>query len=271
MHIHTSYSDGLLSVEDIIDKVIKSGLGGFSITDHDSFDGIEEAFQLLRKKNIDIFFLAGCEFSTIFEDSGEIHILSYFSNYKYNGMISLVQEFKKSRINRAYQIIERLKSNGFRIEQESLLKYDNVSVGRMHIARELVNLGYFQDTDRVFEKLLKPGAPCYIPRKEVPTLEVIRLIKQNGGKAVLAHPLMLYNIKNWEKINTMIEAGLDGIEYRHPKISRDLSNKIEESFFNKLILTGGSDFHGDEGKEGIGKYGMELAKVMQYFTTFADI
>jgi len=83
--------------------------------------------------------------------------------------------------------------------------------------------------------------------------------------------MLLYNKNNWQYLDKMIDCGLDGIEYRHPKISQDLSRRIEEKYLDGLILTAGSDFHGDEGKDGIGKFGMELTKVMNNFTKFTDI
>ncbi len=270
MHVHSNFSDGLYSIEVIIDKVLKMGLAGFALTDHDTFDGIEKTAAILKKNNAGLFFIAGCEFSTYLEEVGEIHILAYFHDYNFINMNNLISQFKESRIKRALKIIDCLSKFGYGIKPDILIK-ENKIVGRMHIARELVSLGYFNDTDKVFEKLLRPGAPCYIPRKEINTYEIIKEIKNNDGKAVLAHPTLLYNKNNWEFLTQMIACGLDGIEYKHPRLSQELSNKIEEKYLSSLILTSGSDFHGDDGKEGLGKFGMEMSEVVKNFSKFTDI
>lgn len=270
LHIHTDHSDGLYSVEEIIDRAEKLELKGLAITDHDTFNGIEPALELLKKRNSGLFFVAGCEFSTFFDDVGELHVLAYFSDNRYKGMLPVIREFQQSRIKRAHRILECLEKQGITIKPDELIQNETTPVGRMHIARKIVNLGYYETTEAVFEKLLRSGAPCYIPRREIKTIPVIQAIRDNGGKAVLAHPTVLYNVKYWQYIDELIKNGLDGIETRHPKISVELAGKIEETWQNKLILTGGSDFHGDTAKEEIGKFGIDLAKAMNYFPKFTD-
>lgn len=268
LHIHTNHSDGLLSVEEIVDKVQALGLKGFAITDHDTFNGIGPALEAIRRRNLDVLFVAGCEFSTYFEEIGELHVLAYFNDNRYQELQPLVREFRESRVRRARKILECLVRVGIRIEPEELIGDSESPVGRLHIARKIVDLGYYETTDLVFEKLLRSGAPCYIPRREIRTKEVIRTIREHGGRAVLAHPTILYNIRNWNPVQELIEAGLDGVEFHHPKISHDLSVKMEETWRGKLILTGGSDFHGDTPKEEIGRYGIDLARAREYFGEF---
>lgn len=270
LHIHTNYSDGLYSVEEILDRAEKLGLKGLSITDHDTFNGIGPALDILKKKNSGLYFVAGCEFSTFYDDVGELHVLAYFSDNRYKDMLPVIKEFQQSRVKRAHRILECLQTQGITIKPDELIKDDTMPVGRMHIARKIVNLGYYETTEMVFEKLLRSGAPCYIPRREIKTIPVIQAIRDNGGKAVLAHPTTLYNVKNWQHIETLIKNGLDGIESYHPKISLELARKIEETWGGKMILTGGSDFHGDTAKEEIGKFGIELPKALNYFPKFTD-
>lgn len=270
LHIHTNHSDGLYSVEEIIGRAEKLGLKGLSITDHDTFNGIAPALDLLKKTDSKLFFVAGCEFSTFYEEVGELHVLAYFSDNRYKGMFPVIREFQQSRIRRAHRILECLQNQGITIKPDEVIPNETTPVGRMHIARKIVNLGYYETTEAVFEKLLRAGAPCYVPRRDIKTLPVIKAIKDNGGKAVLAHPTVLYNVKYWQYIDELVKNGLDGIETRHPKISHELAVKIEETWGGKLILTGGSDFHGDTAKEEIGKFGIELSRAQNYFPNFTD-
>jgi predicted metal-dependent phosphoesterase TrpH len=270
MHIHSDHSDGLWSVDKIVRHVLDIGLAGFALTDHDNFDGIDKVVSILKSRKNEVLFIAGCEFSTYLEEAGELHVLGYFSDHSYLGMADLIQEFKKSRVTRAYRMVECLKTHGFQLEADDFIKNDGIPVGRMHIARELVKKGYFPTADAVFEKVLRVGSPCYIPRKEIHTIAVIEAIKKNRGKAVLAHPSMLYNAWNWKHLDKLIKNGLDGLECRHPKISQGLAKKIEDTLPKEFILTGGSDFHGDSSQEEIGKYGMEQSEFVKIFGQFAD-
>jgi 3',5'-nucleoside bisphosphate phosphatase len=268
MHIHSDNSDGIFSVEEIIQKVINSKLAGFCLTDHDTFAGIEKAVSILKESHSDLFFLAGCEFSSYLENVGELHVLAYFSQDTYKGMLDLVRTYQQQRIARAGKIIDCLKNNGMEIDIKNLSGKENAPVGRMHIARELVRLGYYSGTDQAFEKMLRAGSPCYIPRREIKTEDIIHTIKEHSGKAILAHPTILYNVKNWVQLDYLIKEGLDGLEYNHPKISPELSRKIEEKYSDQLILAGGSDFHGDTQKEIIGKFGITIEQALKYFSSY---
>lgn len=247
---------------------IQKGLPGFALTDHDSFEGIESVIKVFQRKKTGLFFIAGCEFSTFLEETGELHILGYFSDFSYKKMDGLTRQFKESRLGRAMRILDCLKKYNINLDINNIIKNNKAPVGRMHIAREMVRQGYAADTHEVFDKYLGGGRPCHIPRREVNTYDIIRTIKENNGNAVAAHPTFLYTSKNWNYLDKMISSGLSGIEYKHPKISHDLSRKIEETFSKSLILTAGSDFHGDDSKEEIGRFGLDLAQAEKYFRSF---
>ena len=73
-HIHTTYSDGMLSVREIL-EVLKGNIDWFAITDHDVIDGSVEAFHLAKEYGLKS--LVGIEISTYLKDE-PIHILGYF-------------------------------------------------------------------------------------------------------------------------------------------------------------------------------------------------
>lgn len=270
LHTHSICSDGVYSVEKLIDKAVSLGLSGISLTDHDTFEGIAIASAYLKKSGMNFYFLAGCEFSSYTTDVGEIHILGYFSNRVFDGLVDRMAEFREDRQNRAHKIVECLKKQGINLDTTVLLKDNKSPVGRMHIARELVRQGFYPDTNMAFEKMLRAGCPCYVRKKEISTPDIIKTIKDFSGKAVLAHPTFLYQNKNWDYLNTYMAAGLDGIEFKHPKVSQSLSADIVKNFKSKLILTAGSDFHGDSEHEEIGNFGIDQDEALHSFGAFTD-
>ncbi|MGA2142749.1 MAG: PHP domain-containing protein [Brevinematales bacterium] len=270
LHVHSNRSDGIFSPDKIIEIVIEKGLAGFALTDHDCFDGIALAEEIIRTKQLPLFFIAGCEFSTYLESPGEVHILGYFRGHSYKKMSGLLDEYIKSRVKRAYRIEACLKKCGIDIKLDDLIKNSGAPIGRMHIAREMTRLGYTSNNREAFEKYLGRDCSCYIPRREIKTYDLISSIRENGGRAVVAHPFFLNKPENSQYIDKMIDAGLEGIEFSHPKINNSLSRKIKEKYSEKLILTSGSDFHGDEKSESIGKYGIDVQTAEKYFPGFSD-
>lgn len=269
LHVHSTCSDGAFSVEALVQKASEGGMQGLALTDHDTFRGIKPALELCRKNQL--YFIAGCEFSTYLEPIGELHILGYFSSYSFLRLESRLKQYQENRLNRIYKILDCLKTHGIEMDPAPLVKDPNLPVGRMHIAREMVKQGFVTDTEMAFERYLRAGSCCYIPRKETSPMEMIEAIHDAGGKAVLAHPTILYQSRNWEVLQRLIEAGLDGIEYKHPKIEEGLSKKIFMHYQNRMILTGGSDFHGDNPRDELGRFGIPLEIATQYFDHFTDL
>ncbi len=267
LHIHSNFSDGILSPEKILKKVIENNIPGFSITDHDTFDGSKIVLEYLDKNKLSgqVFFVMGCEFSSYKAEIGEIHIIGYFLDGSYRGIENFLKEFQLQRIGRAKKILECLNENGFNLTEEDIFEQGSRTIGRLNIARSLVSKGFFNDIGEAFEKMLKDGSPCYFKKKEVSPEEVIREIVENKGKAVLAHPTFLASDKNWDFLVEWVKAGLWGIECYHPKISYFLANDIVKNLTGTLMFTGGSDFHGDDVDLKIGQYGISLEKAMEIF------
>lgn len=136
---------------------------------------------------------------------------------------------------------------GLNISIEDVREFSSKNyIGRPHIARALVKKGYVENIQDAFEKYLELGKPGYIDRYKLSIGETILTIKNSGGIAVLAHPGIL---KNRDIIYYCIEKGIDGIECIHSKHTdsdTDYFMTIANDF--GLIITGGSDFHGDANK-----------------------
>ncbi len=270
LHVHSVLSDGLYSPEEIVNTAVHKNLGGFALTDHDTFEGVGACLRAIKRFTPPIYFIAGCEFSTYNADTGETHILGYFSGESYREMDGFLEEFRRGRKKRAGRILECLKKYHIDIPLEALLQRSSKPVGRMHIAREMVRLKYTGSVREAFEKYLGEGRPCNIERKEVGTYDVISAVKSAGGVPVLAHPVFLKSGDKWGCVDRMISAGLAGIEYMHPRISKGFSARIAEEYSKKLILTAGSDFHGDDESDEIGRFGISLEDAERILPRFRE-
>lgn len=253
LHVHTTYSDGLLAPEQVIDLAVKQGVDGIAITDHDTIQAIEPAIHY-SNKNGGILIIPGIEFGCVYEDE-EVHILGYFIDHKSPDIIDITKMLRKNRISRGLKMIEKINNLGINIDLEEVrsLSIDDY-IGRPHIARALVKYGYVDSIQEAFEKYLNRGKPGYVERTSLTIEKTIDLIHKLKGYAILAHPGLL---KNKKIINYCIAVGIDGLEAIHSKhTKKDVKDILEIGEKNKLMITGGSDCHGElvNGEYLLGKY-----------------
>lgn len=250
LHIHTIYSDGTFTPQQVVQQAKKLNLVAISITDHDSVRGIEEAMEEGKKLGIEV--VPGVEMSTdVGED--EIHILGYYLDWRRKEFLSKLDFFQQIRIERNEKLLKRLKELGMEVNQGELAKLAPKSViSRLHIARYMVKKGYVKSIDEAFEEWLNPGRPAHVERAKVSPFEIISLILETGGVPVLAHPFLS---RRDDLIPKLVEAGLMGIEVYHSTHNLDTVKhytKIAQEY--GLIITGGSDCHGDnKGERLMGK------------------
>lgn len=255
LHIHSNYSDGTMTPEDIINNATNLGVKSISITDHDSIS----SQYITKKENIDIKVIPGIELSTEFEDL-ELHILGYFIDINNEDLIKAVDKLNKARIERIEEILFKLEKHDIYLKLEDLEVDLNSTVGRSHVANAMVRKGYFENYKSAFTNFLVKGKPAYIKGHKLNYKDVIQVITNAGGIPVLAHPGQIYKSLEVESIIKNLKCfGLKGVEVYHPSHSKEQTN----NFYNlskkyRLLITGGSDFHGKEGlKENlIGSYGI---------------
>lgn len=251
LHIHSTYSDGTFTPKEIIDKAVEKNLKLISITDHDNIDCLEESKKYTKEKNIN--FLSGIELSSDYEGK-DIHILGYFLNENDKKFIDKLQELKNERESRTEKIIKRL--NQFKINityQDVLNESKSDLISRSHIAGALLKKGYVKTRGEAFSRYLGDSGLAYFPKTNFKVEEAVKLIKSNGGLAVIAHPALAPF--GHDKMNILIrklmKIGLDGVEVFYPSFSKkELEFYKKYAKKNNLILTGGSDFHGNN-REGI--------------------
>jgi 3',5'-nucleoside bisphosphate phosphatase len=245
LHVHSTASDGTYTPSELVDLAKNKGLVAFALTDHDTVNGLNEAFKQGKKQNVKV--IPGIEISAQFNNS-DIHILGLNMDYENEEFISAVLDCSKSRDIRNDKIIELMKQDGINISKEGLIKqFGEVSITRAHFARFLVENGYVPHKDMAFAMYLNKGKKYYIPRQYVTPLKAIDMIKNAKGHPVLAHPL-LYKLGK-DRLLSLFDylksIGMEGIEAIY-----SLNTPSDDVWLKKMadnygyFVTGGSDFHG---------------------------
>jgi predicted metal-dependent phosphoesterase TrpH len=253
-HTHSTFSDGLLTPDDLIELAVERGIKTISVTDHDSISNYSSVLSACRKNNIEL--VKGIEISSMLNGK-DIHILAYFETEEdYFKLEDLENKRKKERIERLEKICKNLGEIGVIIDPEEIVQRQNGkgTVGRPQIARMIIEKGYATTQNEVFIRFLGAGNPGYVPSTHDSTLDMIKLVRKYNGLPVLAHPGN-YFFSNEDVLLTLINAGLLGIECYCP------ANKDDKILFYlgivkkyHLVPTGGSDFHGFY-KEGHDNFG----------------
>ena len=261
LHTHTSFSDGMLTPDELLYKAHKAGIKAISITDHDTIDGNYIAKELAPK--YDIEFIEGIELSC-FDSQNEYHILGYCIDIDNEDLHKHLAAFKQSRIERAEIMTQRLNKMGININFNDVInKAGEAPITRPHIAQVIVESGYVSTTKDAFNLYIGDGGPAYAVKAIFQVEKAIKLINNAGGVAVIAHPGHFINQK---KLFQFIEAGLDGIEVYHPLHTEKLRSEYHSIASQYWLLeTGGSDFHGDRPNEQglFGKEGVPIEMVNQ--------
>jgi len=243
LHLHTNYSDGRLDPGDLLSLCRKHNYNVISITDHDNIEAYLSVKDIAPKYGLTL--IPGVELSSNYEDS-EVHILAYYYDDEHPNLLSLFDYINENRIDRAKKIVLKLADLGLDIDIDSLLAETERSgiIGRMHIARALVAQKYCSSIKEAFDKYLHDKSPAYEQKVTLPAEKTIEMIHSAGGISVLAHPHKLDNISI---IMGLIDMGIKGLEVHCPKSSNYAINLFTQiANENNLLITGGSDFHGEQ-------------------------
>lgn len=249
LHLHTNFSDGTFSPEELVLQAQKSGLASIAVTDHDSVEACARAAAACVAVNMEL--IPGTELTAENEDT-ELHILGYFLDTRNERLLAEISKFQAVRQNRVHEMVARINESGVPLEVESVFELANCkSPGRPHVARAMVKAKLVKNLDEAFERFLKKGRPAWVPKSKISALDAIELVHQAGGLAVMAHPGLN---RTDNIIPGLVAAGLDGIECFHTKHSTTMSERyLEIADKYNLLVTGGSDCHGfSKGKPLIG-------------------
>ena len=239
LHMHTTASDGTLSPMELAEYAAGRGVTIMAVTDHDAFEGADS----LRGADTPIPVITGVELSM--KDMKGLHLLGY-------GMTDApqlrqtVRSLAEKRITRAARMVEKLNQMGFPLDYEEIRSAAKGTVGRLHIARAMVEKGYVRNTEAAFNKYIGEGREGYVPNESLTMAQALPLMRQNGFVPVLAHPAEL-EIKE-TMLRMLIESwqqqGLMGVEVYHPSQQKRGFAPLDSTVRRMgLLVTGGSDFH----------------------------
>ena len=240
LHLHTQFSDGTFTPEELVWHAQRNGLAGIALTDHDTVEGCERAAAACAAVRME--FIPGAELTAEHADT-EVHIIGYFLDAKNRTLLERIAQFQNVRQQRIHEMVAALNKLGVPLKVETVFALANCkSPGRPHVARAMVKEKLIGNLDEAFERFLKKGKPAWVPKTKMSALESIELIHQAGGLAVMAHPGLN---RTDEIIPGLVAAGLDGIECFHTKHSTVMSERyLEMAEKYHLLVTGGSDCHG---------------------------
>jgi predicted metal-dependent phosphoesterase TrpH len=240
LHLHTQFSDGTFTPEELVLHAQKHGLACIALTDHDTVEGCARAATACAAVKME--FIPGAELTAEHADT-EVHILGYFLDTQNPLLLEKLARFQVDRQNRIHEMCAALNQAGIPLKAEAVFALANCkSPGRPHVARALVKEKLIGNLDEAFERYLKKGRPAWVPKTKMSALESVELIHQAGGLAVMAHPGLN---RTDEIIPDLVDAGLDGIECFHTKHSTVMAERyLEIAEKHGLLVTGGSDCHG---------------------------
>ncbi|NPV27680.1 MAG: PHP domain-containing protein [Firmicutes bacterium] len=247
LHIHTSASDGTTPPSKLIEEANQAGLSCISLTDHESIEGIIEIQGLAQAKNIKL--IPGVELLAGYADR-EIHLLGYYIDINSPILNNRLKELREERNAIAMDIVEKLRRHGFNINFERVqgIAQDNVAIGKNHILHAIYEAGYINSQDEMIEilrKYLTRNGLAYVEFTQHSFGEAVELILQCDGIPVLAHPGL---IRDDQIVLELLKYPVEGIEvyYYYFGNKRDEWIRRYEQLAQerKLLMTGGSDYHG---------------------------
>ncbi len=254
LHIHSTYSDGLCSPDELCRLAKFRGVELLSITDHDTMNGEEVKRTAAKKYGIN--YLSGWEISA-YQEGEQVHILGYGCAQNAAYLAFMTKRMEMARL-RAEERVEKLQALGVpvTIEQVLLFRKDPAApIHTMHVARAAAAMLGLHDSE-VYREYLARGKAAYSDIGRPTPKQAIDCIHASGGIAVMAHPGRIW-ISAEEKeglIKSLADYGLDGIEaFYTTHTERDTAwfKNLAEKYH--LLITGGSDTHIEDNTHTIGK------------------
>ncbi len=244
LHTHSHFSDGSMSPTDLVALAKHCSLRAIALTDHDTVDGVAEAIEAAKKYGIEV--IPGIEFSAV--STGETHILGYGIDIYNSELVAAIDLAKELRLQNNQRTAEALQKLGFDITVEDARKLSPIgNLGRAHFAKVMENKGYVNSVKEAFDLYLQKGRPAFNSLRLLQPEDAVKLIKNAGGKAYLAH-LHLTKMKDKELeayVVSLKNAGLDGLEGYYTEYDDKMQEEYQ-ALAQKygLKISGGTDFHG---------------------------
>ena len=248
LHMHSTASDGTVAPADVARAVADAGLDGFSLTDHDTTQGLAEAETAARK--LGLRFLPGAELSAN-EPGRSVHLLAYGFDVADPDLQGFLSRYREDRLRRAREIVARLQAAGAPVTWEDVeLQTGAAAPTRAHIGRAVVACGAASDIHEAFRRYLSRGCPAFVGKEPTPPKIVFERVHAAGGVVCLAHPGRMHGE---DEIRRWASEGLDGVEVVHPANPPAVRSRMHALAGELgLLRCGGSDWHGpDAGRRGV--------------------
>ncbi len=242
LHLHTTASDGRLSPTELIHLLASQGLKQVAISDHDTTEGLAEAFAAAEEFP-DMRIIPAIELSTDIPGD-EVHMLGYFLRHEDEELQKILREFRMGRLERGRMMVEKLATLGINIEWERVQEIAGEgSVGRPHIALAMVEKGFCKEPKDAFPEYLGRNGSAYVERSKMTPPEAVDMLIRFGAVPVLAHPAYLNDMET--TIAELAEAGILGLEVHYAQFSPETVQQLAGLADRYgLIPCGGSDYHG---------------------------
>ncbi len=251
LHCHTTASDGRHSPTVLVQMAAELGLRTIAVCDHDSTEGLDEALAVGRAVGVEV--IPAIELSCDMAE-GELHMLGYYPDYADSGFQAELNRLREGRVGRAQAMVRRLAELGYPITFERVQELaGDGAIGRPHIAQALIEARLVQNKGEAFDRLLGRRGPAYVERAKLSPADACRMIRRVGGLPVFAHPFIalasgrvLEPMPVEPSLPALVEAGLAGLEVYYPNYTPVLIDRLLRlSRQYGLLVTGGSDFHGE--------------------------
>jgi len=247
LHTHSAVSDGTDTPAELVEKARAVGLDVVALTDHDTFDGLDEA--AATGEQVGIQFVRGMELSCSRHGSS-VHVLAYGADPASTGLAAEMALVRDGRLGRLAGVLAKLAALGVSVSEAEVMAQvgTSPSLGRPHIADALIEAGHVRDRQEAFDRFLADGGPAHVHRYTIEVERGIDLVHEAGGVAVIAHPWG----RGRERLlpASAIQAlardhGLDGIEVDHQDHDADIRRRLHTLADSLgLLATGSSDYHG---------------------------
>jgi 3',5'-nucleoside bisphosphate phosphatase len=255
LHLHTYYSDGTESPQQVVERAAQLNFDIVAITDHDTVAGVPEALEAGGRLGVRV--IPGVEITAQYRHH-ELHLLAYFDSdipenesWRNPELIKLLEEFSRRRAERAVRIVQKLNDLGIGIKVEDVERAAalgekegeaKTALGRPHVAAAMVAGGHVTSLDEAFSRYLKKGKPAWVDKERAEARDVIEVVHKSMGIMALAHPGFLKDENIPEKL---VKDKIDAIEVYHSRHTPSQSTRFGHwAREHSLIVTGGSDCHG---------------------------
>ena len=245
LHVHSTCSDGTFTPSQLVEYAVKKGLSAFALTDHDTVEGLPEAFASAKDQGIEL--ISGIEFSTVYQGR-DLHILGLDLDYENPSFQEKLRTLQEEREERNQKMIDKMAADGIDISREQMAEMFGEQLWtRAHFARYLAAKGYVKHMWDAFDSHIGDHCKYYVPRQKVSPFQMVSFIREMDGIPVLAHPFQ-YHLTE-EELTALVKAlkrsgllGIEAIYSTHTGTQESEIRKLARSF--GLCISGGSDFHG---------------------------